>query len=283
VNDVSNKISADNLIQMGTASSGDVIYGYKDPNDKALKDFYAEYQKLTSNGDMVPRYYTEEKSKKLSYDQFLHTYPIFFIKDSFGRIIQFINLHYIFSAGCGKPVIYLYPEQTENVSVQVTPTGGMSVSDPAYGAGWNVTADSQSNITNLADGKTYPYLFWEGHGDSIYKIPQNGFVTSRENLKQTLDEKLTQEGLIQKEVGDFEDFWLPKMLAENKPYYFVTFVSRGEIDKLAPLSISPQPNTVIRVLMDYRGLDNWENVPSFSIKTPQRTGFTAVEWGGVLK
>jgi len=102
-------------------------------------------------------------------------------------------------------------------------------------------------------------------------------------LDNTLNEKLSQLGLISKEISDFKEFWLPKMLAENKPYYFVTFVSRQVIDKLAPLSISPQPDTIIRVLMDYRGLDQYENVPGFDIKTPERKGFTAVEWGGVLK
>jgi hypothetical protein len=208
---------------------------------------------------------------------------MFFWKDSFGRIIQFTNLHYIFGGGCGKPVIYLYPEQTENISVKVTPTAGMTVSDPKYDNGWNVIADSQSNILNLADNKTYPYLFWEGRGDSIYHIPQQGFVVAKENLNSFFDDKLAKEGLIQKEINDFKEFWIPKMLEENKPYYFVTFVDRATIDKLAPLDINPKPDTTIRVLMDYKGLDSPIAVQGFDIKTPERTGFTAVEWGGVLK
>jgi hypothetical protein len=35
--------------------------------------------------------------------------------------------------------------------------------------------------------------------------------------------------------------------------------------------------------MDYKGLDEKINVPNLEIKTPERNGFTAVEWGGVLK
>jgi hypothetical protein len=283
VDDVSNKVSDDALVQLGTASNGDAVYGYKDPNDKALKDFYDEYKTLSGNQDMVPRYYPDDKTKTLTYDQFLQTHPIFFWKDSFGRTIQFINLHYIYSGGCGKPVIYLYPQQTENVSVQVTPTGGMSKSDPAYNGGWNVVADSQSNIFNLGDSKTYPYLFWEGSGDSIYHMPARGFVIAKNDLGGFFDDKLAQEGLIPKESNDFKDFWMPKMLSENKPYYFVTFVDRATIDKLAPLDITPQPDTTIRVLMDYKGLDSPILVQGFDIKTPQRQGFTAVEWGGVLK
>jgi hypothetical protein len=159
----------------------------------------------------------------------------------------------------------------------------MSVSDPAYNGGWDVVADPRSNIKNLADGKTYPYLFWEGQGDSIYEMPSYGFVTAQNDLEKTLVEKLSQQGLNQKEIMDFNEFWLPRMLKENKPYYFITFVSRGEIDKLAPLQINPVPETIIRVLMDYKGLDRYESFPEFKIKTPQRKGFTAVEWGGVLR
>jgi hypothetical protein len=73
-------------------------------------------------------------------------------------------------------------------------------------------------------------------------------------------------------------------MQENpKPYYFVTFLSKRYIDELAPLSIDPKPDTVIRVLMDYRGLDNFQNVLELRIKTPERAGFTAVEWGGMIK
>ena len=281
--DVSAKISDKDLAQAGTASNGNVIYGYRDLNNKVLRDFYAEYQKLSNDENMSSRYYPDDKPKKMTYEEFLQTQPIFFWKDMFGRTIQFVNLHYIFTGGCGKPVIYLYPEQTTQVSVKVTPTAGMTVSDPAYGQGWNVSADPSSKLTDLSDGKTYPYLFWEGQGDSIYKMPTQGFVATRNNLEALLDEKLAKLGLIQKEISDFKEFWLPKMLAENKPYYFVTFVSRKDIDKLAPLDISPRPDTIIRVLMDYKGLDSWMQAPSFEIKTPERKGFAAVEWGGVLR
>ena len=159
----------------------------------------------------------------------------------------------------------------------------MTVSEPAYNGGWNVVADPESNIRNLADNKTYPLSFWEGSGKDIYTMPQRGFVTAKENLNSFFNEKLAQSGLIQKEINDFKEFWIPKMLETNKPYYFVTFVDRATIDKLAPLDINPKPDTTIRVLMDYKGLDNPMNVREFNIETPKRLGFTAVEWGGVLK
>jgi len=59
-------------------------------------------------------------------------------------------------------------------------------------------------------------------------------------------------------------------------------VGQKEIDDVAPLSISPKPDTIIRVLMDYQGLDEYKNIIEQKIITPERKGFIVVEWGGVL-
>ena len=49
-----------------------------------------------------------------------------------------------------------------------------------------------------------------------------------------------------------------------------------------PLDINPNPDTVIRVLMTYKGLDKpIEGIAEQQLPTtPTRDGFTVVEWGG---
>ena len=180
-------------------------------------------------------------------------------------------------------MIYLYPEEKIRVNVKVQPIDGMTVSDPAYQGGWNVIANPNGEIINLADNKSYPYLFWEGRGSVVAESSRTGFVVEKDKLDNFLNEKLVQACLIEKEIKDFKDFWLPEMFAENKPYYFVTFLGNNFMDKIAPLSIYPKPDSVIRILMDYKGLDTSFDVQPQIIKTPQRNGFTVVEWGGVLR
>jgi hypothetical protein len=170
-----------------------------------------------------------------------------------------------------------------NVNVQVNPGNGLSYTEPEYGDGWNVFADTQGNLRNLADGKTYPYLFWEGSGSVFYEQSKQGFVVAKDDLDGFFNAKLAQLGLIEKEISDFKEYWIPKMTSLQKPYYFVTFLPKHYIDMLAPLTINPKPETVIRVLMDYKGLDKPETVQFMSLATPERKGFTAVEWGGFLK
>jgi hypothetical protein len=69
-----------------------------------------------------------------------------------------------------------------------------------------------------------------------------------------------------------------------KPWAAVRFVPRAEIDAMAPLTIAPAPDTVIRVLIDFRALDvPVKSLPEQKLeRAPKRTGFTAVEWGGLL-
>ncbi len=252
----------------GTTFSGDTVYVFKDSENVFLKTTYESWNTYIPEG------------QGQTYDQFLSKVPVFFWKDPFGRLIKFLNAKMVPVAECGKPVIYLYPEKTQKISVKLSPIGGFSYTEPDYNNGWNVLADPFSNITNLADGKTYPYLFWEGRG-GIYQTPKDGFMVSKTEVHEFLESKLTLAGLNAKETKDFEEFWEPKM--QSAPYYFITFMGNSVMDEIAPLNINPKPDTVIRLLMDFTPLNQPISVTGYNIKTPQRKGFTVVEWGGVLR
>ena len=53
-----------------------------------------------------------------------------------------------------------------------------------------------------------------------------------------------------------------------------------EINEGMPLNFSVQPDSVIRVMMDWKGLNKAIDIKEQKLTTPQRTGFVAVEWGG---
>lgn len=183
------------------------------------------------------------------------------------------------TAEMGKPVIYLYPERTAKIFVDVEPEGGISVSEPELGKGWTVVATSDSKIYNFADGGIYPYLFWEGYAYD-FVTPEEGFVVESEGVEKFFDEKLAILGLNEVEIADFKEFWVPRL--NEDPYYFITFISQENFDKYAPLTVSPEPDSVIRVFFDYKGLDKKMEVKEQKLATPEREGFTVVEWGGRL-
>lgn len=53
-----------------------------------------------------------------------------------------------------------------------------------------------------------------------------------------------------------------------------------EINKNMPIEINPNPDTIIRVLMTFKGLEEPMKVEEQKLITPNRNGFVAVEWGG---
>ena len=257
------------LKKIGQTANGEPVMA---PADSANSYYYKNIYDT--------KYQVLDGQNKLSYKDFLASKPLFFWTDSFGRMIKFESTKFQPMAECGKPVIYLYPTATADVSVKLAPEGGFSHSEPAYNGGWNVEAEPSGKLTDLSTGKNYPYLFWEGRGGQ-YGTPDRGFVVKRSEVKSLLIDKLSQYNLNAREISDFLEFWLPRMQA--KPYYFITFLGTAEMDRLAPLSISPKPDTIIRVLMDFTPLDAPRPAIGYEISAPTRNGFTIIEWGGVLR
>ena len=255
---------ASKLVLSGQTATNENVYFLNDHSD--AKDLYNAWL------GWMP-------SEKTTYEQFLAQKPIFYWKDPFGRWIEWNKSTFFPQAECGKPVVYLYPTQTEKVAVKLGSNITITKSEPAYGKGWNVTAEPNGTLTT-ADDQTYPYLYWDGIGAS-YETPTTGSVVARQDVEATLKEKLGQLGLNAKEISDFNDFWLP--IVSKSPYALISFVPQAEWSKAAPLSISPAPDTLIRVFMDWKPLSTPIDVaPQTLPPTPSRTGFTAVEWGGLL-
>lgn len=253
------------LVAIGKTSNSENIFGLKDPNDAIIKKMY---DGLYSYGGEKP-----------AYAEYVAKRPAIFWKSPFGQWVQWRRGDSINLGECGKPVVYLYPTKTEQVSVKLGKNIEVSKSEPAYGDGWTVTAEPNGTLTT-SDGQTYPNLFWEGNGAS-YQTPKSGFVIASRNLPVILREKLIQLGLNDQEAKDFGDFWVPKLTAS--PYALVSFVPQAEWAKAAPLRIVPTPQTLIRVFMDWKPLAEPIDVPEQVLPPPPaRNGFTAVEWGGLL-
>ena len=121
-------------------------------------------------------------------------------------------------------------------------------------------------------------LYYESENIVNFNIEKDGFVISKENLITFLEEKLTILGLTDREAEEFIIYWLP-ILQKNK-YNYIRFASTDEINKNMPIEINPNPDTIIRVLMTFKGLEEPMEVEEQKLITPNRNGFVAVEWGG---
>lgn len=175
-----------------------------------------------------------------------------------------------------KPVIYLYPEEKTDVSVTLTYGGELTTTYPSYGDGWNVTAMPDGTLINKADGKEYSYLFWEGVSETEYDMTE-GYVVKGSDTAAFLQAALSRMGLLPREYNEFIVFWLPRM--EKNPYNLITFQQECYTEN-AKLTVTPEPDSVLRVFMAYEALDTWIEVEPPILESFAREGFTLVEWGG---
>ena len=175
-----------------------------------------------------------------------------------------------------KPVIYLYPEQVQEVYVQLELDGEFTCTYPEYDNGWKVKAYPDGTLRDQDTGKEYNYLFWEGTSGTEYDLSR-GFVVEGKDTAGFLEEKLAYLGLNEKESNEFIVYWLPRM--EDNKYNLITFQGEDYTEH-AKLKISPEPDSILRVFMVYKPLDKAINIPEQELEPFEREGFTVIEWGG---
>ncbi len=264
---VLNTTSLAGLVESGKTKGGEKIYEFSDANNQTLQYFYKLY---ALDGEGKPL------EGALTLEQYRAKHGVFVWKDALERMIVFNSTVYGANVECGKPVVYLYPTVPTNVSVQVD--AKITKSDPDYGNGWNVLAMPSGQL--FSGLNKYDSLFWEGTG-KLYPTINSGFIVPQAKLTDTLTAQLHQLGLNQKESADFLEFWLPKM--PTTPYVRVTWFGKNQMDQLAPLTVTPKPDTVIRIFMDFEGLNQPIVISPQRLGAPARRGFTVVEWGGLLR
>ena len=174
-----------------------------------------------------------------------------------------------------KPVIYLYPEEVTDVTVQLDYTGKLTCTYPAYKDGWTVTAAPDGTLTD-ASGQTYNYLYWEGEGTERYDFSK-GFCVPGADTAAFLEDALAQLGLARKEANEFIVYWLPRM--EPNPYNLIAFQQEAYTDA-APLTVTPAPDSILRVFMAWQPLEAPVDIPAQTLPAFDRHGFVLVEWGG---
>lgn len=174
-----------------------------------------------------------------------------------------------------KPVIYLYPEHEEIVSVELSYDGNLTCTYPEYKNGWNVTAFPDGQILD-ENGTSYNYLYWGGEKLPEYDFSE-GFCIAGKDTAAFLEKSLEKLGLTRKEANEFIVYWLPRM--EKNPYNLISFQQESYTEH-AKLHINPKPDALLRVFMAWKPLEVPVQILAQELSHSERKGFTVVEWGG---
>ena len=194
-----------------------------------------------------------------------------------------------------KPVIYLYPRRLFRLpggKIEAGEIADLTVLDLNWPHaidstlffsrgrstpfdGWTVTAAPDGTLTDR-EGRAYYCLFWEGISSQNWDFSQ-GFCVRGANTAAFLEEALSQLGLTDREANEFLIYWLPKL--EGNAWNLLSFQGTAYTDH-ARLTMSPQPDTVLRVFLAWKALEEPVDVEPQILTAPDRQGFTLVEWGG---
>ena len=186
-----------------------------------------------------------------------------------------------------KPVIYLYPEENEEVEVKLTTTIRdtnliMTWPEPVKIGDtytWQVSAEPDGTIRDAA-GNEYSYLFWEAdkYGEADFS---KGWCVKGEDTAEFLRETLAEIGLTPEEYNEFIVYWTPRM--QGNAYNIISFQG-SSYDEMFPLDIvtadGDTPDSMLRVMMAWKGVDEPVEMEPQEFETFDRKGFSVVEWGG---
>ncbi len=177
----------------------------------------------------------------------------------------------------GKPAIYLYPTKKTSVKVEIHPRGNLLEADNLYDSsidGWYVEADTNGSIND-----SLKYLYYEAA--IPVNEPKAGYTIEYKDLFKFSRDYVLRLGLNNTEADEFVAFWQKKL--PYSPFYFVSHLDLKTIQEIYPLKITPVPDNLLRVEIYFKPIGEFQKFdsPIYPAVSP-RTGFTAVEWGGIL-
>ncbi|KAF6837997.1 polyubiquitin [Colletotrichum musicola] len=207
----------------------------------------------------------------------------------------------------GKPAIYLMsPVRLDSASVQVTLSRHWEFStiyplaEPVLQNGnrssvsWQVAADPNGTLNDAATGVECSYLYWEAMTTSdipasprvsseypfnpqypdFPRMGRNACVLPFVDFIPYLDRTLTILTLSPAMRTEFMVYWLPKFqgIRDRELNIVFDFVHQAAFEKVARLSVDPQPKTVARIFLLFDG------VPKDGIERLSRAELDAIDW-----
>lgn len=251
----------------------------KEYNEKIL-EWKKEYYYHSMLSGYWDEYVTEEETKPAGY-YFIFEYDknddsgveIYFNQET--KEIKKYELEEI--GGYAKPVLYLYPEEKTEVTINFEKEDNLTTTYPKFNSEWNVTAYPNGDLYDK-DGKYYYGLYWEEDSNHTVNFTE-GFYVSKDNAIEFLEEKLTIIGLNAKERNEFIMYWLP--ILEKNEHNLVYFELTEERNAFNEIEISPKPDSLLRMAIHVKKINGKQTIKEQKLETFKRNGFVAVEWGGI--
>ena len=212
------------------------------------------------------------KEKKTSFFKLVSLIIIFFALAFF----YYFFISPLLGGTIDKPILYLYPEENMNVVVDFKNEDLLTTTYPKFKDDWKVYVETDGTI--YLNDKKYYALYWEEEPSRFVDFSE-GFYVTKDNAIEFLEEKLEIIGLNYKESNEFIMYWLP--ILEKNEKNLIYFELTDEKQSYNELIIEPKPDSLLRLTMHIKKVNKKVEVKEQKLPTFERTGFVAVEWGGI--
>ncbi len=205
-----------------------------------------------------------------------------------------------------KPAIYLYPENTTQISVKLDKTIKYKNVIPKYKNGWYVEAEPNGVLRDLQPKYTnceklpykefgfeyskqaceinkYPYIYWDGV-QVVKPVPKKneGFIVKSENIEDFLSKKADELNFNKEEKVEFVRYWNKKVKNTGWKQVKIYFLQNEDVENYLPLYIDPRPDNINRVEIVITKAKKNEKIKEQTLIPFNRSGYTMVEWGGMI-
>lgn len=211
-------------------------------------------------------------------DTYQNEINLAYTTDEYNNIVKYGSIEDPNNKMAYKPIIYIYPKEKTKVNVKLINSSRLTTTYPKYDdGGWNVIAQPNGMLKDIKTNKNYYGLYYEGNNHNV-TMKKDGFIVKGKDTINFLEEKLEILGLNERESNEFIIYWLPKL--EKNKYNYIRFETLEEIEDYMPLEITPKPDTIIRILMDYKPLKEKIKIKKQELTPQKRNGYSVIEWGG---
>lgn len=181
-----------------------------------------------------------------------------------------------YCGGIAKPILYLYPKKKTKVTVSFAHPELLETTYPKFIEKWEMTASPNGDLYDNS-GKYYYGLYWDE--TKVHSVDfSSGFYVEKDEAIDFLEEKLSIIGLNDKERNEFIMYWLP--ILEKNEKNLVYFELTEEREKVNQLFITPKPDSLLRIVIHVKKVNEKTSILEEKLPTFKRKGFVAIEWGG---
>ena len=210
-------------------------------------------------------------------DTYQNEINVAYTNDEYNNIVKYGSIQDPNNIEVKKPIIYIYPKEETKINIKLLNSQLLTTSYPKYDNGWNVIAQPNGMLKEIEGSRNYYGLYYEGKEHNV-TMKNDGFIVKGDETIKFLEDKLEILGLNEREINEFIIYWLPKL--ESNKYNYIRFETLEEIESYMPLEITPKPNAIIRVVMDYKPLNEIIQIEEQKLTPQKRIGYSVIEWGG---